>query len=69
MCPGVSSKVTAQLVGVKKAVPVVDPAQLPQRPGEIEHGLGQRGFSGVHMGHQAQTEPPIPLRHAIPPFY
>ncbi len=45
-------------VRVQKGVPVVYPAQLPDGPALVQQGLRQGGFSGVHVGQQAQAEPP-----------
>ena len=42
-----------QGVCVQKGVLVVHPAQLPQGPGLVEHGLAQGGLSRVHVGQDA----------------
>ena len=42
-----------QLMVIQIAVPVIHAAGLFDFPGEVEHGLGQRRFSRVHMGQQA----------------
>ena len=44
-------------VGVQERVPVVHPPQLPDPAGQVQHGLGQRGLAGVHMGQQSCADP------------
>ena len=45
------------LVGVQEGVPVIHPPQPPHRAGQVQHGLGQRGLAGVHMGQQSCADP------------
>ena len=46
-----------QRVGVQKGVPVVHPAQPPQRPRPVQHRLAQRGLAAVHVGQHAHHQP------------
>ena len=45
-----------QAVGVEEAVPVIHPALLLHGPGKNQHGLGQGGLPGVHMGDEPDAE-------------
>ena len=45
-----------QLLGVQKGVPVVHPAQAADVARQIEHGLGEGGFPGVHVGHDSSCQ-------------
>ena len=39
--------------GIQKSVAVIHPAKAADGAGNIEHGLGEGGFSRVHMGQNA----------------
>ena len=45
-----------QLLGVQKGVPVVHPAQAADVARQIEHGLGEGGLPGVHVGHDSSCQ-------------
>ena len=53
------------LPGIQPCIPVVDPALPAYGAGKIQHGFGQGGLAGVHMGRQADDQllrhPGIPL--------
>ena len=57
-----------QRVGVQKGVLVVHAAQLSDGTGAVEHGFGEGGLAGVHMGEDAHHQL-FPIRfHGAPPY-
>ena len=45
-----------QAIGIQKGVSVIHPPQLTDSTGAVEHGLGEGGLAGVHMGQNAQYD-------------
>ena len=54
-----------QAVGVQKGVSVIHPPQLADGTGAVEHGLGEGGLAGVHMGQNAQYDLFLRCFHAL----
>ena len=54
-----------QAVGVQKGISVVYPPQLADSTGAVEHGLGEGGLAGVHMGQNAQYDLFLRCFHAL----
>ena len=43
-------------VGIQKGIPVVHTALFAHGAAEVQHGFGQGGLAGVHMGGQADGQ-------------
>ena len=54
-----------QAVGIQKGVSVIHPPQLADGSGAVEHGLGEGGLAGVHMGQNAQYDLFLRCFHAL----
>ena len=54
-----------QAVGIQKGVTVIHPPQLADSSGAVEHGLGEGGLAGVHMGQNAQYDLFLRCFHAL----
>ena len=54
-----------QAVGVQEGISVVYPPQLADGAGAVEHGLGEGGLAGVHMGQNAQYDLFLRCFHAL----
>ena len=54
-----------QAVGIQKGISVVYPSQLADSTCAVEHGLGEGGLAGVHMGQNAQYDLFLRCFHAL----
>ena len=52
-------------VRVKERIPVVDAAHRAEHPRAVEHRLGERGLSGVHVGQYSDRQ----CFHPVSPVY